>query len=188
MPAAAIPVHALLLRDFANTLDVDERTDALTEPSEVTAWLCEHDLLEPSLPAADDDLALARELRAAVRAAFRANHDGSPTDGAGPTQALEHVGSRLPLALQVCGGRPLLEPLETGVRGALTRLLVAAADAGADGSWRRLKICAADDCAWAFYDTSKNQSRTWCSMQVCGNRSKTRSYRARRSADDATER
>ena len=98
--------------------------------------------------------------------------------------ALEHVGARLPLALQVCGGRPLLEPLEAGVRGALTRLLVAAAGAGADDSWRRLKICAADDCAWAFYDTSKNQSRTWCSMKVCGNRAKTRSYRARQSTGD----
>lgn len=187
MPAAAVPAHALLLRDFANTLDVDEGTDALTAAPEVTAWLREHDLLDSAVPADDEGLALARELREAVRAAFRANHD-HPSPGQAPaqtpTQALEHVGTRLPLALQVCGGRPLLEPLETGVRGALTRLLVAAADAGADGSWRRLKICAADDCAWAFYDTSKNQSRTWCSMRVCGNRAKTRSYRARRSPDD----
>lgn len=183
MPAATIPAHALLLRDFANTLDVDEGTDDLTEASEVTAWLREHELLDSPVPAEDGDLALARELREAVRTAFRANHD-DPASTPAPREALEHVGARLPLALQVCGGRPLLEPLETGVRGALTRLLVAAADAGADGSWRRLKICAADDCAWAFYDTSKNQSRTWCSMQVCGNRAKTRSYRARRTTDD----
>lgn len=189
MPAATIPAHVLLLRDFANTLDVDEGTDALTEPTEVASWLSEHGLLEPGAAAGADDLALARELRDAVRAAFRANHDTSPAEAAAqaPTQALEHVGARMPLALQVCGGRPRLEPMETGVRGALTRLLVAAADAGADGSWRRLKICAADDCAWAFYDTSKNQSRTWCSMRVCGNRAKTRSYRARRSADDRPE-
>ena len=186
MPAAAIPTHAVLLRDFANTLDVEEDSDALTDASEVTVWLREHDLLDSAVAAGDDDLALARELRAAVRAAFRANHDdpsAGHAEAQGPTVALEHVGARLPLALQVCGGRPLLEPLETGVRGALTRLLVAAADAGAEGSWRRLKICAADDCAWAFYDTSKNQSRTWCSMRVCGNRAKTRSYRARRSTE-----
>jgi len=198
MPAAPVPAHALLLRDFANTLDVDEGTDALAEPAEVTTWLSEHDLLGSAAPAGDDDLALARALRDAVRAAFHANHDGSPADPPtqGPTQAptqgpplpVENVGSRLPLALRVRGGRPLLEPLETGVRGALARLLVAAADAAADDSWRRLKICAADDCAWAFYDTSKNRSRTWCSMRVCGNRSKTRSYRARRSADDGAER
>src|SRR5262245_34378252 len=127
MPAAAIPAHALLLRDFANTLDVEEGTDALTEASEVTGWLREHDLLHSPVTAGDDDLALARELREAVRAAFRANHDDPstwPAPASTPTQALEHVGARLPLALQVCGGRPLLEPLGTGVRGALARLLV----------------------------------------------------------------
>ena len=183
MPAPAIPAHALLLRDFANTLDVDEGTDELAETSQVSTWLLEHDLLDSPTPSGDDDLVLARELREAVRAAFRANHDdassAAPAAAQTPAEALESVGSRLPLALQVCGGRPLLEPLETGVRGALTRLLVAASDAGADGSWRRLKICAADDCRWAFYDRSRNRGGNWCQMGVCGNRAKNRAYRAR---------
>jgi predicted RNA-binding Zn ribbon-like protein len=34
----------------------------------------------------------------------------------------------------------------------------------------------------AFHDTSKNQSRQWCSMRVCGNRQKTRAYRRRQQA------
>jgi predicted RNA-binding Zn ribbon-like protein len=179
-----IPPHATVLRDFANTLDVDEGTDALSRPAQLADWLLERELLDRRTGTpADDDLALACELRDAVRAAFRANHDDADAADTGPNEALEHVGERLPLALQVCGGRPRLEPLEGGVRGALTLLLVAAADAGADGSWRRLKICAADDCAWAFYDTSKNRSKIWCSMQVCGNRAKTRSYRARHTTD-----
>jgi predicted RNA-binding Zn ribbon-like protein len=180
MASAALPAHAALLRDFANTVDVSEGIDTLTTPSEVTGWLHARGLLpsDADETGADDaDVALARDLREAVRAAFRANHDASPT----PAEPVPgHLGARLPLALEVRGGRPLLSPLESGVPGALTRLLVAAADAGADGTWRRLKICAADDCSWAFYDASKNQSRTWCSMQECGNRMKTRSYRARR--------
>ena len=44
------------------------------------------------------------------------------------------------------------------------------------------QVCVADDCQWAFYDTSKNRSRHWCSMGVCGNRQKTRTYRARQRA------
>jgi predicted RNA-binding Zn ribbon-like protein len=48
-----------------------------------------------------------------------------------------------------------------------------------DGSWRRMKICPADDCRWVYYDASRNSSRRWCSMKVCGNRNKTRSYRQR---------
>ena len=51
------------------------------------------------------------------------------------------------------------------------------------GAWRRLKACPADDCQWAFYDRSRNRSRTWCKMDVCGNRSKVRTFRERRSPE-----
>jgi predicted RNA-binding Zn ribbon-like protein len=43
--------------------------------------------------------------------------------------------------------------------------------------------CTSDECLWAFYDRSRNRSRHWCSMGVCGNRAKTRTYRAKRSND-----
>jgi predicted RNA-binding Zn ribbon-like protein len=46
-----------------------------------------------------------------------------------------------------------------------------------DGSWSRLKACR--QCGWAFYDYSRNRSGSWCSMQLCGNRTKTRAYRRR---------
>ncbi len=49
----------------------------------------------------------------------------------------------------------------------------------AEGNWPRLKVCREDTCAWAFYDRSKNRSGAWCSMAVCGNRTKARAYRAR---------
>jgi predicted RNA-binding Zn ribbon-like protein len=59
---------------------------------------------------------------------------------------------------------------------------VAAVALGAmlDGEWRRLKACR--NCSWSFYDYSPNRSATWCSMQICGNRTKTRAYRSRRKA------
>ena len=50
-------------------------------------------------------------------------------------------------------------------------------DALLDGSWARLKACR--NCRWSFYDYSPNRSATWCSMQLCGNRTKTREYRRR---------
>jgi predicted RNA-binding Zn ribbon-like protein len=49
-----------------------------------------------------------------------------------------------------------------------------------DGTWRRLKACHAETCRWVYYDRSRNESRRWCSMEICGNRSKARSYRVRR--------
>lgn len=43
----------------------------------------------------------------------------------------------------------------------------------------RMKICG--NCGWLFLDRSKNRSRTWCDMAVCGNRVKaSRHYAARR--------
>jgi len=44
----------------------------------------------------------------------------------------------------------------------------------------RLRECAADDCGWLFYDTSRNQSRRWCSMKSCGNRAKVQQFRERK--------
>ncbi|TCR93000.1 CGNR zinc finger domain-containing protein [Rhizobium sp. BK376] len=43
----------------------------------------------------------------------------------------------------------------------------------------RMKICG--NCGWLFIDRSKNKSRTWCDMAVCGNRAKAnRHYRRKR--------
>jgi predicted RNA-binding Zn ribbon-like protein len=52
----------------------------------------------------------------------------------------------------------------------------------AAGTWDRLKICAAPDCRWVFYDVSRNGAGRWCSMRSCGNRDKTRTYRQRHAA------
>jgi predicted RNA-binding Zn ribbon-like protein len=44
----------------------------------------------------------------------------------------------------------------------------------------QLRCCASDTCRWLFIDTSKNHTRRWCDMKVCGNRMKARRYNARR--------
>ncbi|HET9678996.1 MAG TPA: ABATE domain-containing protein [Gammaproteobacteria bacterium] len=50
------------------------------------------------------------------------------------------------------------------------------------GPVERIKQCPSDNCAWLFLDTSKNRSRTWCSMKACGNSAKVRAFRARQTA------
>ncbi|WP_337266514.1 CGNR zinc finger domain-containing protein [Oryzifoliimicrobium ureilyticus] len=47
----------------------------------------------------------------------------------------------------------------------------------------RIKICG--NCGWLFLDRSKNKSRTWCDMSVCGNRVKA-SRHYRRNREDET--
>jgi len=46
-------------------------------------------------------------------------------------------------------------------------------------SLARVRPCAADDCGWWFLDDTKNGSRRWCDMKICGNRDKVRRFRAR---------
>jgi predicted RNA-binding Zn ribbon-like protein len=42
-----------------------------------------------------------------------------------------------------------------------------------------VRKCAAPDCGWLFVDATRNRSRRWCAMRVCGNRDKVRRYRRR---------
>ena len=43
---------------------------------------------------------------------------------------------------------------------------------------RLIRACEKPDCRWLFLDTSKNHSRRWCDMKICGNRMKARRYKA----------
>lgn len=44
----------------------------------------------------------------------------------------------------------------------------------------RVHTCHSETCRWLFLDTSKNHTRRWCDMKICGNRMKARSFHARR--------
>jgi predicted RNA-binding Zn ribbon-like protein len=181
-PGTATPAQADLLCAFANTLDVDVDADppeAFPDAAALTDWLRQHDLLDADDRARRGDLDLALTLRSGLRDAMLRHHDGGNTSR---VPDLDASATALPLRIVFDGTRPRLAPAIGGVRGGLARLLVAVADAQAGDTWVRLKVCLADDCQWAFYDTSKNRSRHWCSMGVCGNRQKTRSYRARQQA------
>ncbi len=39
-----------------------------------------------------------------------------------------------------------------------------------------IRACGGADCGWLFLDTSRNRSRRWCDMRICGNRDKVKRY------------
>jgi predicted RNA-binding Zn ribbon-like protein len=43
---------------------------------------------------------------------------------------------------------------------------------------QRVLACANQECRWLFLDTSKNHTRRWCDMKICGNRIKVRRFKA----------
>jgi predicted RNA-binding Zn ribbon-like protein len=109
-------------------------------------------------------------------------HGGRHGEGRAPGggSPLPRSFDRLPVAVVLTPGGPVLEPAGTGVLAGLARIAAAVVEVRAEGLWPRLKVCTESTCQWAFVDSSKNRSRSWCSMKVCGNRTKTRAYRARR--------
>lgn len=176
--APVAPEGLELVRGFVNTLDVESDTDALAEPDGLADWVVEHDLGDDAFGASPADVRRAAELREALRALLLANN-GEVVEPAA-VGVLNDVAGRSKLVL--CfdeTGRCDARPETGGVDAALARILAIVHRAMADGTWPRLKACRWDDCHWAFYDRSKNQSRSWCSMRVCGNRAKSRAYRRR---------
>jgi predicted RNA-binding Zn ribbon-like protein len=45
-------------------------------------------------------------------------------------------------------------------------------------SMEKVRACDNPECRWLFLDTSKNHTRRWCDMKVCGNRMKARRFKA----------
>jgi predicted RNA-binding Zn ribbon-like protein len=41
---------------------------------------------------------------------------------------------------------------------------------------KRIKQCPGEHCGWVFFDMTKNGSRRWCEMKVCGNRAKAKTH------------
>jgi predicted RNA-binding Zn ribbon-like protein len=168
------------VRAFVNTIDIEDGTEQLESPEALAQWLEARDLAPDGTRATGGDLARAREVREALRALLLAHTLGSPApEAAGAT--LERAVQRARVRLRFGSrGDSWLEPKAGGVDGSLGRLLSIIHAARADGTWKRLKACREHTCEWAFYDHTKNRSGAWCSMAVCGNRAKARSYRERR--------
>ena len=176
------------LEDFLNTRDERRfgahehkrgaERDELADPAAFKRWLVERHLVAPGSRVSEDDLELAKRLRDALRDLLAADE---PQAG-----ELDAIARELPLVVGFANEEPALEHQDTPVRMFLAQLLAACAMSAARGQWQRLKMCAASDCHWVFYDKSRNGFGRWCSMRVCGNRVKTRTYRARRRGAGST--
>jgi predicted RNA-binding Zn ribbon-like protein len=178
LPNAA-PEPLRLVQLFVNTASVVEhRAEWLPTPTALETWLDEHGA-EPTGRPTQGDLDRALALREALRDLLRRNNTGEEAPAA--IAAVNEAAARAQLGLALDeAGELHLDVRGAGFDAALGRVIAVAYGAMLDGSWGRLKTCR--KCCWAFYDPSKNRSGTWCSMQLCGNRTKTRAYR-RRKAD-----
>jgi predicted RNA-binding Zn ribbon-like protein len=167
LPAPLAPVLA-----FVNSMDVELSTDEWADgPPALAAWLVGAGLADPATRIGAADLTLAIDLRTGLRALTLANNGvpAPPAVVAAFTRAL----ARVPLTATPTG-LTAAPPFGAVVAGY--------AHGVATGDFARLRQCPAGDCSWVFWDSSAKGARKWCTMGVCGNRSKARAYAARQRA------
>ena len=170
-PSAA----AELIRSFANTVDIEDAADELASPAQLATWLVSAKLVESVPPVSDEEHRAALDLRAGIRESLDA--DGRPAPRG--LSVADAVLAGLPVHISLTSATVLPDPGLPTARRALAGVGSAWLELALTGQARRLKRCAEHSCGWVFWDTSKNQSRRWCSMRVCGNRTKARRYAAR---------
>jgi predicted RNA-binding Zn ribbon-like protein len=170
-----------LVRDYVNTLDIETGIDQISSPDELAMWFSEQGLVDDLVEPTNEEHADAVAVREAIRELLLANN-GISADAEGASKTLEKAGRAAHLGVRFENGRPVLAPEGDGARAALGRVVGTVADLAQTDEWKRLKTCRDESCRVAFYDQSRNRSRAWCSMEVCGNREKARSFRARHAA------
>ncbi len=182
--------------DFVNTVhdwhDDEPGEDYLDQYEDLVAWARASDLIGPvgqkALDAGSRRAKLtaikdARHLRAALHTVFADAARGQALDQAALDVLTEVIrktaawrrfwsdGTECACGWDFDGAPPsaILGPIAWR-----------AADLLDHGATDRIKECPPDQgCGWLFLDTSKNRSRTWCSMKTCGNQAKAKRFRER---------
>jgi predicted RNA-binding Zn ribbon-like protein len=172
------PIDFRDLCDFLNTRDerrfgvhaVKVTRDWFASRESLGAWLGSRNLAVEGDGITEADRAASVELRDALRAHV-ADRQASPI-------VLTEIAAHYPVVVAF-GADPVLRPTQLGASGILAALLMSAAEAAIDGRWSRLKMCAAPDCRFVFYDRGRNGIGRWCATEICGSRMKARRYRQR---------
>jgi predicted RNA-binding Zn ribbon-like protein len=186
-----------LCLDFVNTIDGragDHPYEYLTDYEQIVAWGHRVEILSEELA-----LRLIKRGRANSLAAdsaydaileFRETSFRLLSASLANEPPLAQDISRLNHAIENAASQYVVEPADTGYQwrlpdhldGMLWSVIWSAADLLTSDQLSNVKMCEADGCGWLFLDTSRNQSRRWCSMESCGNRAKAkRHYKKTRS-------
>jgi predicted RNA-binding Zn ribbon-like protein len=175
----------VLALDTTNTVvlrnDPDRRFDRFDNPAEIprfaaAACLFRQDEIGRPLMVSDAGTVAGqvRALREAADVLFRAPAAGKPLDATAMSVFLRRCAEAL-------DGRDELAATPDAPFGASPEplafeaaLAISALSLLQGPNLKRLKVC--PNCSWLFLDKSRNSSRLWCDMTVCGNRAKARHH------------
>ena len=180
--------------DFVNTEDGDPPVECLRGYGDLVAWsvlvglfsaeegerlVGEADLRPEDAEAVYRD---ALKLRGALYGVFRILAEGGDVPERGLETLRGYEREALSRGKLVQGDRGFSWEWKDGrdLAGMLWPVAHAATQLLTSGDLDRLKLCAG--CYWVFLDASRNRSRRWCTMEVCGTDEKMRRYVAKRAA------
>jgi predicted RNA-binding Zn ribbon-like protein len=180
--------------DFVNTEDGDLPVECLRGYGDLVAWsvlvglfsaeegerlVGEADLRPEDAEAVYRD---ALRLRGALYGVFRILAEGGDVPERGLETLRGYEREALSRGKLVQGDRGFSWEWKDGrdLAGMLWPVAHAATRLLTSGDLDRLKLCAG--CYWVFLDASRNRSRRWCTMEVCGTDAKMRRYVAKRAA------
>ncbi|SDS14376.1 CGNR zinc finger domain-containing protein [Bradyrhizobium canariense] len=183
-----VPDELANLYDFANSIDVrhfthhgvqHEQGDELEGPRQLVAWLAERGLSPTGAKITPAMLETALRLRTDIRA-FLECDPAERRKNERVTGLLNTALRSFPLVAELRTGRgPTLRTSREDALAGLSVVVAELYDGSINGTLDRLKMCAAEECRRVFFDRSKPATRRWCMSTLCGNRTKTRTYRAR---------
>ena len=172
------PGSLLAVQALANTFAFEPGEERLLDPGRAREWLRVSDLATDEVSVGDSEWRRLVDFRTAIRDLIDANLDGDPREAAGRLRALA-AAHPVPVAIDDDGALAVdLAPVRS-VDELIAQMIGIVLQAQIEGTWARLKVCASDECRWAFYDSSRNRGGTWCKMETCGNVVKNRAYRER---------
>lgn len=173
--------------DFINTEMIirGQRTDLLAERTDLIAWLVRAKFLsagEGREAAAglgrvkgERLLSEARALRAILRGMAEQIVANKPVPQSA-VEAINRLLSQHPGYPQLFRTNGRFERRFYSEASGAAQLLLPIAEAASEllciGDLSMVKKCRNDACILYFYDTTKNRARQWCSMGLCGNRTK----------------
>jgi predicted RNA-binding Zn ribbon-like protein len=173
------PGSLRLIQALVNTLNAEAGLDLLATRAEATEWLVAAGLLTAGSRLTGAEHEAFVELREAIRGVLAAHTDRLENPAAASRLAVALASCRLGLAVGPAGDMQLVSADHDPFQRVIGAVAIAIAEAAVGGTWDRLKSCPGHLCGWAFYDRSASGQSRWCSMQLCGSRSKMRAYRGR---------
>jgi predicted RNA-binding Zn ribbon-like protein len=174
------PGSLQLIQALVNTLSAEPGIDLLATREEAAEWLVAAGLLVTGSRLTGAEHQAFVELREAIRGVLAAHTDRRENPAAASRLAVALASCRLGLAVDPAGDIRLVSADHDPFQRVIGAVATAMAEAAVGGTWARLKSCPGHLCGWAFYDRSASGQSRWCSMQLCGSRSKMRAYRGRR--------